>query len=476
MSNVHNTKYGELCRFRRQLREAGFIIPPKALIRSGYDSELGRKMLQRKLGRLKTLSTPEGPFLPYLMLRNNGDPKGTGKGDSLLTPLDASLEAVINTIALVQHSDPEARGVILQSFVGQFMLKNEREGTCFAPFLSGIAYTPEATERKNAIIEWVFGHPASAVRGAGNYLAFNDQNIEGELASTQFYGEDKQTSLLMDQRDSGGRIEISTHFDEILWMNQAANIPIPKVKELMGKVAAGVMAFKQALYLEWALTYIKDEPLLFALQVSEVINKLAGLPTRMHNVLHRLPDLMSQACVRTASSDMENFKKRYMQALENPQVIAAGFDIAGKDRQEFTKMVWLPDITDLKDAFGEEPFVLALDRRITVQKVLQHQVESCGLRGIVEIDCIERTSSTFRGHVHGFCGTEDILGLSGVENMSHKLSPLLPKEYEAYKGLSELRITGKFVLKVDETVPFGTLTVKRIDGVKKLRSCDEINA
>lgn len=485
MNNVYKSevrsKAGELLRFKQKLAAAGLIVPPMSLVKhpfSEYGAEIekdgaGLQKLGKKIEFFKSICKPEGPLLPYLMVRNNGRPEGTGEGQSIPVALDEPLEHIAGKVGIVQRSDPDAQGALLQPFVGQFAFRSKYDGTAYAPFLSGIAYTAGATESGNAVIEWVFGHPAKAVGGEASYLAFNRQTMDTELAHRNiFYGKGKETFVLKDMGGSRYRkLYLSRDFAD--W---SEGIPhICDVHKIFRPLQVAILALGGAHYLEWAITYVNKQAQMFALQISEVGRKFAGIPTWLHQALEHADELMREAEVDDAA-ELKKLKELYKKAAEDPHTIAAGFDVLGRNRQEFGVMIWLPEIEGLDGCWRKsdpktEPAIFAFSgSKIPAQSITAYRIaDKVNIGAVVEI-VSKRNKETFKAHFNGYCETRGMLGLGGVEDMREKLYALFPKEPATSVGAGGLIIRGKFVLDVDECLPFGTLRVERVDSVEKIRN------
>ena len=110
------TKASKLAQFRTRLRIRGFEVPSFSVVRSPFVSKTAQ--IEGAMEAFKRISNPEGPFLPYLMVRNNGRSEGTGEGKSLPVSLKSPIHDIMHVMQKVLESDSNARGVILQPFVG----------------------------------------------------------------------------------------------------------------------------------------------------------------------------------------------------------------------------------------------------------------------------------------------------------------------------------------------------------------------
>lgn len=476
MTNVYMpTKGGELIRLTGKLAQAGFTVPPTKIFAPPFDSK--RQEIMGTIQSYKDNFELQGPYAYGLMVRNNGSPRGTGEGCSQLVCFEyCDSDSVIRLMDGIQRSDRNAQGVILQPAVGQLM--GVPSNQYYLPILSGIAYAASATERGNAIVEWVPGSPVYAVNGLGNYVAFNKETMEDEMGYTDFskWKGPKKNSMgysdicldyIFRDIDSGGFYggggTYITHT-----IRELDKLGRSEQKTILKKLFESVLALEEPFYLEWAMTYIAGKIDLFALQIAEFGGKLAGLPTWLHDELHDMSRLLRS--VNANSKALENLKALFSQALEDKQTIAAGFDVVGKGKQEFETVLWKPSLMDSKMSSSEST-LLVLGNDILLRIFMAH-ISPSKMGGIVEIDSA-RGGDTFRGHMRGFCEEHNLLGLGEVKNMDEKLLALLPEKYAHFwgdmiKSKSRLLIKGKFVLDVDEGIPFGTLKVEQIYGVEKL--------
>ena len=459
MNNVYvPTKGGELIRLAPALANAGFRRVPSTIISPPFDKE----EIRVKTTVLKAYTRKDGPFLPYLMLRNNGAPTGTGRGMSVPVHLDEKDTVISRRLHEIMESDKEAAGVLMQPFVGQ-MLFQENDGLkIIAPLLSGIAYTQKATERGNAIMEWCYGHPKKAVKGAGKYIAFNPENMISEAEAQNIVEATRGIYSLGDPRQGYSGQNLGLIFQEAeKWDRPYEDY------DLMEKVMESIWKLGKtgAYYIEWAMTQADGAARLFALQVAEVDEKLAGVPTKAYEALKRFDFKLE--CTGVEAQDLEMLKKLYEQALLDPEVIAVSFDIVGKGKREFGNMVWTPDERQLRK-MPDAPLVLAYGEGVEPLKAHLIARDRKQLTGLVELNKREVHINTFRGHMHGDANFAKIFGMGSTVNMADKLDAFLPMEWRGGVNLSNTLIRGKFMLEVDETLPFGTLRIERIDSVERL--------
>ena len=342
------------------------------------------------------------------------------------------------------------------------------------PILGGIAYTAKSSERGNAIVEWVVGHPAKAVKGEGNYVAYNQETMHTESRGCNCHNADRSVFSLMDRKERDGQRVIIEK--GLPWDNRIEVIEETRsnaMRAVFERLFTNVLRLDELgpFYLEWAITHIHGQTRIFALQASEFAGKLAGLPTWIETALRNFDNLLAET--GSGSEDLECLKRHYGQAVEDPRAIVVGFDVAGKGRKEFHTMLWRLNIRDVSlvgKGFGEGPILLALDTSATEMCIIANDGRRNGLDigGIVELYS-RRALGTFRAHMGGYCRVNSILGLGHFRGINHKLDAVFPGQYARYDGKSNLLIRGKFVLEVDESRPFGMLKVERVDKVEELK-------
>ncbi|MCX6771283.1 MAG: hypothetical protein NTX79_04465 [Candidatus Micrarchaeota archaeon] len=460
MNNMyHNTKGGKLLEWTPRLERLGIIVPPTKIAGSPFDIP----MAQAHLNAFGRIARGQGPYLPYAMLRDNGEPEGTGSGRSVPTHLDLQGDELQDALAMIAQSNPKANGVILQPFVGQPLFKDEFYGMCYGPIISGVAYTQEATERKNAFVRLVYGHPSKAVEGEGVYVAFNQSNYKGE-ASKDYYPifESDPISVLVDKpywcETRNARIELvqKSNRDNQLF----GGYHHPK-DEFFEEIFRNVIALGQygPLYIEFALTCVNEKMSFMCLQICEFRDKLAGLPTEIQHSLEHFGKTKGKASV--GGADEELLKELYNGAVHDKNVIAAGFDVAGKGNREFAEIIWRPRNEYYKDMAFEKPPLVVYD------------TDDFGTRGAAGFEnggLVEwiraRGMHTFDVHRGGYCRVRNIIGMGSVERMPYKLQEISKLRVDAAKV--SLLIKGKAALEVDASIPFGTLRIERIDSVEPL--------
>ncbi|MFH0817518.1 MAG: hypothetical protein V1909_02680, partial [Candidatus Micrarchaeota archaeon] len=470
------TKASELVRLGGGLKCASFSIPPFALLPRDYKDE----QITRTISTFDKLYSPKGPFQDFAILRNNGGPTGTGKGKSPMIQLwqswlggrrlaytSSDIPHIKVEIERVLRSDPEAQGVIFQSVVGQAFPTGKTTMTYFTPLISGIAYTPNCTKRGNAIVEWVYGYPSRAVQGHGRYVAFNAETIKNEV----------------------GKMDLSVKYPIAMANQGEPLIPVDYVidglKPLFEKAGDdGRRAFLDLfhsilelgkhgpLYLEWALTRINSKTRKFALQVAEFEGKLAGLPTDVFYGLRELKtSKMDQGRIPWNKST-EEFRDLCGIATEDPDVVAFGFDLVGNQKKEFGEMLWLPQYETVSDNL---PGILSSRLFIADGSqfnggVIKDFVDNRALSGVVLWEEAHDTPRTFRGHFAEDLREDMVPGFSVSRQMEDKLFSKFPVQFGQFKGETDLLVKGKFVIEVNEALPFGTLKVLEVNDVQRLRS------
>ena len=80
-------------------------------------------------------------------------------------------------------------------------------------------------------------------------------------------------------------------------------------------------------------------------------------------------------------------------------------------------------------------------------------------------------SNTFRGHTHGYFARKGILGFChaaekktnsvSLQAMNKRFAHMLPKKFQGY---GNLKITGRFRMVADDTLPFAKVSVEEITG------------
>ncbi|MFA6907621.1 MAG: hypothetical protein WC263_02235 [Candidatus Micrarchaeia archaeon] len=400
--------------------------------------------------------------------------------------IDEKLGKIIEKMEQSQASDPDAKGVILQLPVGQ-LVRTSREFEVYLPLMSMIAYTPEATERGNAIIKWVPGHPSLAVKGAGRYVAFNEN--DGKID----FGFDMWREP---PTEAGCEKIVRSNMHTFVADGRASIYTLDAIRELPKKVQRRLernlfdfmmkIGKESALYFELMMTAINGKVGIYPVQVSEVKNKLAGVPTWIFDSFMNMGKRLEDSTVKNSAQmskmlknpaeyaptdDFERLKELYRVAMEDPHVVAAGFDVVGREKKRFGTIHWAPrGLADVV-AFGDKSTLVCWD--FGGLEVMSQAIEKgeVAMGGLVEIQS-HRVNGTFWGHAHGACESQNIPALGGVEYVEKKLIGLMPGQDEGEKKellwKGNLILKGDFLLDVDQAKPFGTLRVERIDSVERI--------
>ncbi len=465
------TKASKLRDYEARANKAGWIVPPFEVL----SRNLKEEDITRVFGKFKSICHSDGPLGNWVFIRNNGKPQGTGEGVSRIVRLDLSEKLVKVLANRVIKSDPQAEGVMFQPVVGQSF----HIYYWFTPFVSGIAYTPECSERKNAIVEWVYGHPALAVEGGGRYVAFNKKTLKEEVEYIDLSMQDNIKVVALREPEFFPGYSFGNEFASLRTDKHARMGFLEEMfreivenegkRELFKKLFEAVLKIGEhgPLYLEWAATSIYGQVKLFALQISEFEGKLAGLPTLMAG---KLLELVRDAQL-PENTEFRNLKALYGKAVEDPHVFAVGFDVVGKHKKEFDTMIWMPNGKQLKrgDIFLASTSLLVWDcGPVTTRDILSDQFgKGMMVGGIVEWTAQAGDVHPFRGHFGEYCRRHSIPGLGNIQRMEDKLYALFPSGFK--EGPKHwLLIKGKFVLEVDESIPFGTLKVLEVKDVRKL--------
>ena len=474
MNNMYvPTKGGELIRLKRELARAGFSVPPFRIVQPPFEAKHGE--IEAADAHFRKMTSNSGPFPPGLMVRNNGSPQGTGKGQSRLLLLSEPAERIAEEAKYSQESDKNAQGVILQLPVGQPM--GNRGDQHFLPILSGIAYTAPASERGNAEVQWVPGHAAMAVAGMGEYVAFNEKSMEYEMKRVDLlrWKEPKMEDSRMpcisylnydcvrDKYDySGGTWARHTIHD-------LSELGHTKQQALLESLFMGVLKLGKEgpLYLEWAMTCIGGKINLFALQVAEYAEKRAGLRTEVKEWTGNFWKTLKNAELGFVSHENgpeeRALQELYEKAAQDERVLFAGFDVVGIEKREFDTLVWTNDKEDVKRLKGKNVAIVYDGYNIT-SRMIANTMPSVG--GLVEEQ--RGGEDTFRGHIEGNFYDEDIIGIGAVEGMERKLLTLYPEKFDN-AIMARTKMIGKFTMDVNAGIPFGTLRVDRLDSVERLR-------
>ena len=470
MTNVYvPTKAGELGRLYPNLARAGFSRVPLEIIKPPFSMAKyakARDALQRKVRE-------DGPFLPYIMMRNNGKPQGTGEGRSEPVFFDIDEQGAEWTFHAIMESDKNTVGVIMQPFVGQRLnvLERVEDEKIFAPLMSGIAHTESA--RDNMVIMWNYGHPSQAVGGGGHYLAFNKATLERELGEIRWQLADAEVNGLLVDKDiyNMPRLDIRPFFTASKGKELSAG---SSDASLLRKVMLAVLNLSKSgsLYVEWALTRIGSDVRLFALQIAEPIGLLPGLPTWMHNMLREYQGLATEAripgCDRIdETEDYGRLKKMYGEALEKPETIAVSFDAVGEGSREYGILIWKPDI--LKQmGLTEKPAIVAYKSSIdcNTPQVLGILSRRKNRDALFEISRGGENSS-LRGHVSERMDMDGLLGMGRGTVIEHRLREIVEAAGLKWSGYG-MRIFGKFSIKTSEKDPFAVLEAHSVERVEDI--------
>ncbi len=471
MTNMYvPTKGGELIRLKRELVRAGFSVPPFRIIQPPFESRHGE--IEAAVAHFRKMTSNRGPFPPGIMIRNNGIPQGTRKGESYLHLLDAPQDEIAERAGWSQESDKTAQGVILQLPVGQ-AIEGERARR-FVPLLSGIAYTKEASIRKNAEVQIVPGPPGLACAGFGEYVAFNERNMEYEMRKTDLSGwappsaEDRRCPkidhIIYDKTSGaygigGGKLPITT-------MGELKALGRELQRAILERLFVGVLKIGREgpLYLEWAMTCIGGKISLFALQAAEYSGKRAGLPTEVKMWAENFGEVLKKGYVDLAYTlDKGLLKERYEKAAQDERVLFAGFDVVGKDRREFDTVIWTDNMDDLAKVNGEKIAIVYDGTNISSRNIAWAMPKVGGLVEGYRSD----SDNVFRGHMEGYCEHENVVGIGSVEDMSSKLLALYPDMLDGAL-MARMVMKGKFTMDVNGELPFGSFRVDRLDSVERL--------
>ncbi|MCX6770246.1 MAG: hypothetical protein NT051_06280 [Candidatus Micrarchaeota archaeon] len=477
MALLH-TKYSEYAAHREKLEKCGFVMLPMRLVRCKINDFAS---LQHENSLFLKEANPFYP--PVTVIRNNGIPRGAGIGNTEFMLQSAGLDGLFLCYRNVGASDQTADGAIFQQFGGMEMKLGKQtinvfgtdvafgEKTFYAPIIGGIAYT--------AVLQWVYGHPKAAVDGKGNYYAFYGKDSMGEpiISNSSIHALEKEYP-------QPHPVELGSN-EGTDFMNRYSSAAM----ELLGSVAESVSMLGKygAYYIEWAGAILDGKMQKLALQVAVFSSPLlAGLDSRTQARLDEFPEKLGHAIAGLElNPQTKRLKSLYEKAINDPRTIAVGFDVVGVRKQVHNSLLYTADsnffanhkqdvslfIIDPKNIYLGEPEVKSTFECMPIKKTSSI--------GIVEIgkSPSRKTAGdgdstfgfcgqgTFRGHLHGFFTEKGMLGLSGTQFMKEKRLALLPEKLDT-KDSAIMR--GKFVLEVDESLPFGTLRVERIDDVKLL--------
>ena len=483
MGNVYaDTKAGALDFYKKKIQEAGAIVPRMHVLAPYSPSQFSFKEInevRNLFHRFQSLS--DSPYAPGIMIRDNGTPQGTGGGASSMLPICSDADIIRSRMRESQGSNSNA-SVILQLPVGQ-PLHFVDNNIFYSPIFGAIAYTSPATQAGNAVVEWAPGHTALAVKGFGKYVAFNKD--ENSLFRQMVFTKQQSNWPLVDKETE---IDIIYgHGQEInicpMWLYAIARRSLEKLSsagsEIQEKVSNFVLRMGEegALYFELAATHINGKTSLFCFQVAEVKEKLSGIPTWMHDALNDIDEIGSGVSKGKSSSETAHFerlKSLYREAVSNPSIIVAGSDVVGSKTKSLAKMLWKPTSRSERKSDVSTIFINHDGGLQYLSRVIANGELKAG--GLVEL-IPRRVSGTFKAHMHGACESQDVLGIGNLnnkaKNMEHKLVGLLPgnlseSERKGMVSTGNIILKGDFTMQVDQTIPFGTVTVNRIDSVEQL--------
>ena len=475
-NTVAVTKHSDLVRLRGALEKCGFVIPNMQLVRcSIYDRE---QLMNENALFLKGNS----PNLPSVtVIRNNGTSRGAGIGTTSFLLNDADPSTVSFCYYDVMGSDKSADGAIFQQFAGSEMALGKKK--YFAPIISGIAYTGPCTRTGNAVLQWVYGHPKSAVEGKGNYFAFNSPEVSfpDNVKYPIVYALERH-----DEHKYLKPLFIIAEHEQFMQENWYP------AREVFRKIAASVHELGKygAYYLEWAGDVFSNEVRRFALQVHEVVDaKLPGLDNATQSALDKFSGNLGNALTglteyvgkNEITGDHKRLQELYEQAIYDPNVIAVGFDVVGNKRQRHASML----ITDEENLFSHykhdislsliNPESIYINEKLVKQWFRDVPQEITSSIGIVEMGTSPHRVKpeqgghwNFRAHMHGFFKEKGILGLSGTHFMPEKLNKLMP-ENASNEKMMNIILNGEFILDIDESMPIGTLRIEKIDSFERVK-------
>jgi|GEM_PF-3959273 len=430
--------------------------------------------------RLRALSGQKSPFAPYLFVRDNGCAQGTGENESMVVPAELSTSKIITAMEQVRDASKGAEGVVLNPFAGQ-LLWDEGARKEFAPIFGWIAYTQQATARGNAVLEWTLGHPKGAVKGGDvQYCAFNTASMRGELGALDHYSMPSPYVLVDEGIGAEREVCLKLTVPRLFYgHSHPARFPDKAFRSLF---PALLRLGGEPLYFEGATLFINGLWQHILLQVATMKDKVAGLATKdMAWLSKKAGNIVNYPSVKgEVSGDIGMLMRLYAEALEDPRVMGAGFDVSGKGSREFSTLYYSPsnlrNLTGIMDAnamlaYSDQhhhaPLITA---RITDGKFFFGGIWSF----------IDMHSNTFRGHTHGYFARKNILGFchadeknaksTATQTMNMRFDQMLPKEF---RGQGDLKITGRFRMEADETLPFAKVAVEEITGVERIKEKQE---
>ena len=488
------TKGGNLILFKSALEKHGIIVPPFKVITPPFGEK--RIEIANVLAFFRRISNPEGPFLPYAMVRNNGSAKGTGEGSSAPIPLDCKPSKLIELMENVQQSDANAQGVVFQIFTGQPLHVADRNP--HAPLVGGIAYTPSCTDRKNAVLEWFIGHPKIVVENFSkyNYNAFNEQTLGFENQRiTKKFAEKENARVLWDIPEyPHSKREVCFGFDYFNVEEVIGKKNLPLLQKAMLEWQNALLQLDEVapLYLEWGITVIKGKFQRFAFQVAVPDGKKDGMTWDVRKALDNLKKNIDEARI-TDDVNYDRLISLHNDAISSKNTIAASFDVVGKGQKELSRLIVMDSAHSSNRAYEliDENTLLVLhtfdlkslkDRLSNLSPDSKVKVPG----GFLEFNSIRRKddeigrkdgaigeefefTSTFRAHLRGFCDAHGIFGLGEGTVLLSNLASHASSEMEVPSLRPGTVMEGKFIMDVDDGASFGKLSVERVDKVFRLR-------
>ena len=430
--------------------------------------------------RLRALSERQSPFAPYIFIRDNGTAAGTGENESKVLSADAPTNKIIQTMEQIQDSSKGAQGVVLNPFAGQ-LLRDDGGIKTYAPIFGWIAYTREATARGNAVLEWTLGHPKGAVgNGDVQYCAFSPASMRQELRAVSQYPTQKPFALL--DKGSGATLELqeiangafhSQNIKGTVWA-----LPYLVQDAFQGLFPAILRLGGEPLYFEGATLFINGAWQHIVLQASHVKEKLAGLATGdfefLKNKAHAVMNAPSMA--GEVSGDMRKPLAFYAAAMDNPQVIGAGFDVAGNGSKTFSTLYYcFGKLSILQDIFDPDAMVAYADHEWHIDTIMTNLGrEDFSFGAFFAVDGMKFEMS-FRGHAHGYFSEKGLFGFCSTHERrsdflqesiwARHFSALLPAEF---RHVNNLKLKGRFRIEVDQSLPFAKVVVEEINGVERI--------
>jgi len=235
----------------------------------------------------------------------------------------------------------------------------------------------------------------------------------------------------------------------------------------------------EPLYFEGATLFINGAWQHMLLQIAHAKDKLAGLATGdfnfLKNKVHAIVDAPDMA--GEISGDLRNLMDLYAAALENPNVIGAGFDVAGNGSKAFPTLYYCyGKLSQLQDIFDPNAMVAYSDQEWHIGTIIANLGrKEFSFGAFFAIDSM-KFENTFRGHAHGYFSEKGLFGFcSAQERRLDSLSDrvwirhfraLLPDEF---LRLNNLKLTGKFRIDVDSSLPFAKVVVEEITGVESIK-------